>query len=584
MEETKLGKLECLIVSIIFLITSFVVIMDKLPNSDSDPYGTTVIAQNIIINHTLILKGAYADFFKVGGKLKHQVTRINNRIEYNYPLGTPILSIPFVVVANQVGLNALKQDRTLQKIIVFMIIFFVLLVTYIISRAFLSKLNSTIISVLAVFGTVIGPTIGTGLWSINFEVLFIGVTFLFLIKIRLSKSINSIMLGIILFLGYFVRPTFAIIIVFTFIYLAIRNRKSLVLVATTSFVFFALFVIFSLYSYGTYLPPYYHQGLSTINAYQALLGLLLSPSRSILIYSPIIILPILYSLTMFRSNTSIIYFIGILMMVSLFLINAFWPCWWGGWSYGPRILTDMVYISVILAIMIVGSAQQNRRKKMIVFMMLLFAIGVFINLPGMYNQYTRSWNAFPDIDKYPQACFDWRFPQFLTTSEEVLQKKCVTQNKEYGIKNEFPNYICPMPSIEYYQKYFSTLLSSSQKFIQDGNSLSDLLPQHLEKHGYLDKAFGYHTGPAKNWTGNSGWIGQWTCPDGKGKCFGIGIMGNINRLKPIIKKYQKFAVQVFFPYPKAYNPSTAKGSGELLIIFNLKFLEQLAFESGLRYG
>jgi hypothetical protein len=119
-------------------------------------------------------------------------------------------------------------------------------------------------------------------------------------------------------------------------------------------------------------------------------------------------------------------------------------------------------------------------------------------------------------------------------------------------------------------KDFSTLLASSKKFLKNGNNLKDLLPQYLEEHGYLAKSFGYQTGAAKNWTKNGGWIGQWPCGSGKGECFGVGISGNINNLKPVIAKYSSKAKQIFFPYPKAYNANNSKGSGQLLMVFRKK--------------
>jgi len=114
---------------------------------------------------------------------------------------------------------------------------------------------------------------------------------------------------------------------------------------------------------------------------------------------------------------------------------------------------------------------------------------------------------------------------------------------------------------------FSTLLSSSQKFLSEGSNPSKLLPQYLEENGYLDKSFGYQTATTNNWTNNGGWIGQWACPDGKGKCFGVGIVGDLNQVKPIIDKYKAQALQVFFPYPKIYNPNVKYGEGQLIMIF-----------------
>ena len=115
---------------------------------------------------------------------------------------------------------------------------------------------------------------------------------------------------------------------------------------------------------------------------------------------------------------------------------------------------------------------------------------------------------------------------------------------------------------------FNNLYNSSIKFLNTNKiSLANLLPQYLENHGYLSKSFGYETGKANNWTKNGGWIGKWGCPDGKGKCFGIGVVGNITNLKPIIAKYKFKARQIFFPYPKIYNAKNSRSSGQLLMIF-----------------
>ncbi len=117
------------------------------------------------------------------------------------------------------------------------------------------------------------------------------------------------------------------------------------------------------------------------------------------------------------------------------------------------------------------------------------------------------------------------------------------------------------------QATFSTLYNSSVKFLSGNNDPSKLLPQYLEEHGYLDKSFGYGTGSAANWTKNGGWIGLQTCPDKQGVCFGVGLSGNINNLKPIIEKYKSKALQVFFPYPKVYDENSKDTNGQLLMIF-----------------
>ncbi len=120
---------------------------------------------------------------------------------------------------------------------------------------------------------------------------------------------------------------------------------------------------------------------------------------------------------------------------------------------------------------------------------------------------------------------------------------------------------------KYIIRFFDALLDSVIKYLNVDKNSSNLQPKYLEENGYLDKSFGYRTGSAINWTQNDGWIGGWPCPDGKGKCFAIGLMGNIDTLKPVIEIYKSQALQVFFNYPNIYNEANSTGSGQLLLIF-----------------
>ena len=125
---------------------------------------------------------------------------------------------------------------------------------------------------------------------------------------------------------------------------------------------------------------------------------------------------------------------------------------------------------------------------------------------------------------------------------------------------------------KYKTKIFSKLYHSANYFLTNKNNISNLYPKYLELHGYLPKIYGFEPGSANNWTKNGGWIGKWSCPEGRGSCFGVGISGDINTLMPIIKKYNSQSLQIFFPFPKLYNKNIRKGYGQLLIIFKRKIV------------
>ncbi len=114
---------------------------------------------------------------------------------------------------------------------------------------------------------------------------------------------------------------------------------------------------------------------------------------------------------------------------------------------------------------------------------------------------------------------------------------------------------------------FTYLFNAAIEFLYKQGSISKLYPTYLEEYGYLDKSFGHHKDPHNNWTKDGGWIGGLGCPDGKGECFGVGVVGTINEVKPIIEQYKSQAVEIYFPYPKIYNSKDKNGNGQLLMIF-----------------
>ena len=148
----------------------------------------------------------------------------------------------------------------------------------------------------------------------------------------------------------------------------------------------------------------------------------------------------------------------------------------------------------------------------------------------------------------------------------------------YVPKKAFKKYI----NMSYEKVISGALLSNFNKFYFSANRFlknhpqNNLYPKYLENHGYLPNSYGFSAGSANNWTKNWGWIGRrWSCPDGQGSCFGIGIIGNSKDILSIIKKYSSKAVQIFFPYPELYNPKV-KAKGQLLMIFKKKIINRKA--------
>lgn len=117
---------------------------------------------------------------------------------------------------------------------------------------------------------------------------------------------------------------------------------------------------------------------------------------------------------------------------------------------------------------------------------------------------------------------------------------------------------------------FRALLDATRKWLlANSTRVSQLSPSRLEDSHLLSKDLGGYSvsAPNWNWTAEGGWAGPW----GNG-LYGIGITGTGYEINPIVQRYRKQSIQIYFPYPhllKHHNPSYVRRLplGELAITF-----------------
>jgi hypothetical protein len=410
-------------------------------SAGGDPSGTMVVAQNILRHSSLTLEGEEAAFFRGDdGKYRYQVIESQGKVEYYFPLGPVIIALPVVGVANLLGVDAASQKRTfgarndqiLQTVHVLACVYLVIGITYVFARAWFSPALSAAFAILTFYGSIVGPTVSTGFWSLDLEIVLTGLSLLLLRSGTSARSWwRGALLGVLLFMGFLCRPTFALFILCVFGYLALRNRRMLFVAAPVAAALLGGFILFSEYHFGTYLPPYYLASrLSSADALTALHGLLLSPSRSVFIYTPILlVLPFIWAGGFVRGRRA--WMIMLTGAIALqFATNVFFPDWWGGKSFGPRILTNMSFLACLLTIESLGHMKSRARRTALAIVFPVWALGLAVNVTGLVNDSVHWWNEFPSVDVYPALIFDWRFPQVLTINQERLDAKCRAQMPE----------------------------------------------------------------------------------------------------------------------------------------------------------
>jgi hypothetical protein len=113
--------------------------------------------------------------------------------------------------------------------------------------------------------------------------------------------------------------------------------------------------------------------------FEGLFGYLFSPSKSIFIFSPLIIFSF-YSFSSFlKSHKIVCIYISLIFFSYIFLFSQWWD-WSGGWCFGPRLIIPAVILCNIFIVDFISKFNKNIIKK--IFFVILLIFSFYINLLG----------------------------------------------------------------------------------------------------------------------------------------------------------------------------------------------------------
>ena len=145
------------------------------------------------------------------------------------------------------------------------------------------------------------------------------------------------------------------------------------------------------------------------------LGLLLSPSRGLFVYSPVLVAAFLGLARAARiGREPFLRYLAAGVAGTLLMMSAY-TVWWGGRSFGPRLLAD-VLPAMVLGLVPSWPAIRRRAVGRWLFAA-AFVISVLVEAVGAFyypSPRAVDWNTSPaDVDLAHERLWDWRDPQLL---------------------------------------------------------------------------------------------------------------------------------------------------------------------------
>ncbi len=381
----------------------------------------------------------YRDLIARTPDLDYTIESVNGHLYTPYPVGAALLAAPVVFVVDQLSAvvsplrfsDYLKQTRPIEAelFIASLLVALTAVILYQLARRFLDRRGAVLLVLIFAFCTSAWSTASRALWQHGPSMLMLALA-LYVVVLALERPQRIQYLSLPLAFSFVVRPTNSLSILIFTLYVFLAYRRYFLRYLLWSLPVVVPFLVFNLSLYHALLSTYYrsYQDFRVGADFgEALIGPWISPARGLLIYSPILIFSGWgLSLNLRRSSYRRVD-LALLAIVTLHcLVLAIWNMWWGGWSDGPRMMTDMLpyfmyWLIPVIAILqrsisarAVSGARPWREWLLLPAFLTLGVISLAIHYRGATAPPTFDWNRLPaNVDEFPQRLWDLRDVQFL---------------------------------------------------------------------------------------------------------------------------------------------------------------------------
>jgi hypothetical protein len=192
-----------------------------------------------------------------------------------------------------------------------------------------------------------------------------------------------------------------------------RQRAALVLSALPA-------VAFQLWYNVVYFGDPLHTQLSTISMplwdtplLAGLAGVLASPGRGLFVYSPVFLLAAIGLARAWRPGGDGLLRALAVGVVLTVLLYSRWAKWWGGFTYGPRLLADLSPALTFGMLPLAGELRHRRDGQIAFALLAVWSVGA--HALGAFVDDHVAWNWRVDVDAHPERLWWWTDNQLVTS-------------------------------------------------------------------------------------------------------------------------------------------------------------------------
>ncbi len=355
------------------------------------------------------------------GGLPYYVIRAKGHYVSWYPVGAPLLAVPIYLPAVLSGISPESPSlAVLEKLSAAVIVALSAILLYLVLLRLTTRPMSVALVAVYALGTSNFSVSSQALWQHGPSQLALIAALYCLVRGRDEPRWVSLA-GLPLAFAVVVRPPNLLLALPLAAYVAWQHQRQ-----AAGFALSALPpIVFQLWYNLVYFDDPFHTQLSTLTIWpwhtpirEGLAGLLLSPGRGLLVYSPVVILSALGMVRAWQpGGDRLLRTLSVGALLTMVLYSK-WAKWWGGYTYGPRLLADLSPVFALSVLPIADRLRRHRAWQVAFLLVAAWSIGA--HAMGAFVDDHIAWNWRVDVEAHPERLWWWGDNQLVNSVRRLL--------------------------------------------------------------------------------------------------------------------------------------------------------------------